>query len=60
MLSSAHGFDSVAAGGRRFEWKANDVLKGGDMVCKDDNGQVVARFDANKWGKVQKQARFEL
>ena len=41
-------------GGGSLKWKNHNVLKGGDLRCTDGSGQVVARFEAVRWGKVQK------
>ena len=44
----------MVRGGPRLKWKNHDVLKGGDMRCTDQNGQVVARFEASVWKEIQK------
>ncbi|MCJ1278442.1 hypothetical protein MMC21_006259 [Puttea exsequens] len=57
--SSSHEMVSLVGGGS-LKWKNHNVLKGGDLRCTDGSGQVVARFEAVRWGKVQKEGKFEL
>lgn len=52
--TSSHEFHSKVPGGPMLKWKNHDFLKGGDMKCTDQAGQVVARFEASRWKKVQK------
>ena len=45
-------------GGGRFTWKS-DKWHGLDLVCKDERGEVCARFDASTWA-VHKEGKFEM
>lgn len=53
-FSSSHVMSSKMPGVGKLKWKSKDVLKGGEMKCSDGGGEMVARFEAGKWGKVQK------
>ena len=57
-FSSSHEFKSRVPGSPTLKWKDHDVLKGGDMRCTDQKGQVVARFEASRWKDVQKVGKY--
>ncbi|KAL6721288.1 hypothetical protein ACLMJK_000390 [Lecanora helva] len=58
--TSSYELQSRVPGIGKLKWKNKDVLKGGDLKCVDESGNVMARFEASKWAEVQKDAKIEL
>ena len=56
-FSSSREMASNMPGVGKLKWKNDNVLKGGDIKCTAGNGEVLARLEAGKWGKVQKVSR---
>ena len=58
MFSCAYSFESPALGGRTLKWKAQKRW-GTDLVCVDEQGEVLARYVFSKFS-LRKCGRLEL
>ncbi len=58
FLRFTHRFRSLATG-CLYKWRFDGIGSMGDMVCLDEEGQLVARFEANRFA-LKKEGKFEL
>ncbi|KAL6720335.1 hypothetical protein ACLMJK_002256 [Lecanora helva] len=58
FMTSAHEFNSIATGGS-FKWKKDGMFSGGNLLCLDQQDQLIARFRICNWA-MSKEGKFEL
>ncbi|KAL8793417.1 MAG: hypothetical protein Q9195_004003 [Heterodermia aff. obscurata] len=56
-ITAGHGMVSHVPGVGKLKWKNK---RGGEIKCKDEKGEVIARLEVGTWGKVKKEAQFEV